>query len=300
MPLAGGHLPGCVARPQRTRRALPGRHPGDDLGHLGGELAGASTREWKRDDPAQVVLPHRLRQPDLSGEGAGVGGLVPVARDEDAPLRPVPVGGVVHADDGDLVVGEQVPLDRLAEASAGGRPCPNLAGSSIEATSRSASCAAFNTRPGEVARGGGHEQPSPRLDRDRRRERWRNRMTRARDPVGLVGDHQVERGHPSKGERVGDLRGGLVGREHHSRARPPPEERGYLGGVGGDGDTQLAGVGDRFVLALVTVSSEQTGRASNGSLALVVHSRMVCFSSDSDGTSTSVRSASSFSLMNSE
>ena len=47
-----------------------------------------------------------------------------------------------------------------------------------------------------------------------------------------------------------------------------------------------------------TVSSEQTGSASNGTFALTRQTCIVCFSSDSDGTRTSVRSASSFSLMN--
>ena len=49
-----------------------------------------------------------------------------------------------------------------------------------------------------------------------------------------------------------------------------------------------------------TVSSEQTGSASNGTLAWVLQTCIVCFSSDSDGSSTSVRSASSFSLMNND
>jgi hypothetical protein len=47
-----------------------------------------------------------------------------------------------------------------------------------------------------------------------------------------------------------------------------------------------------------TVSSEHTGRKSNPFLELAVHSRSVWANSDSDGTSISVRSASSFSWMN--
>ena len=40
VPLTGGHLTRGVAGPQLTLRALPGGHPRDDVGHVGGELAG--------------------------------------------------------------------------------------------------------------------------------------------------------------------------------------------------------------------------------------------------------------------
>ena len=47
--LASGHLTRGIARPQRTLRALPGRHPCDDFGHLGGELAGTRDAGVERD-----------------------------------------------------------------------------------------------------------------------------------------------------------------------------------------------------------------------------------------------------------
>lgn len=63
----------------------------------------------------QVVLPHRLSQTDLPGKGPCVGDLLPVEGDESALLRPIEVRVIVHADYGDLVVGEQVAFNRLAE-----------------------------------------------------------------------------------------------------------------------------------------------------------------------------------------
>ena len=116
-------------------------------GSVAGELSGTLDPGVEGDGAAQVVAAHRLGQADLSGERAGVGHLGAVEGDEPAPLGPVAVGGVVDADDGHLVVGEQVTLDRLGERRAGGTPGRTLASSSIEATSKSASSASRTTRP---------------------------------------------------------------------------------------------------------------------------------------------------------
>ena len=48
-----------------------------DLGHLGGELAGAGDAGVEADDAAKVVLPHRFRQSDLARQGPRVGDLLP-------------------------------------------------------------------------------------------------------------------------------------------------------------------------------------------------------------------------------
>ena len=82
--------------------------------------------------------------------------------------------------------------------------------------------------PGVVARGRRHEQPPRALIAVCVEHRCEVGGLDSSDPVRLVGDHEVELRHPPEGERVGDLRGGLVGREHHTRSRPPPQERGDL------------------------------------------------------------------------
>ena len=66
-------------------------------------------------------------------------------------------------------------------------------------------------------------------------------------------------------------------------------------GVGRDREAEITGVRRRPRPGSATVSSEHTGRKSNPAVVLAVHSRSVWANSDSDGTSTSVRSAASFS-----
>ena len=116
--LACGHLTGGVAGPQHPAWSLSRRHPLDHLGHLGGELAGTGDAGVERDGAVQVVLSHRLSQTDLPGKGSCVGDLLSVEGDEGALLRPIEVGVIVHADYRDLVVGQQVTLDGLAEREA--------------------------------------------------------------------------------------------------------------------------------------------------------------------------------------
>ena len=141
-------------------------------GHLGANLRARVTREWKliarrrsyfRIAFANPICPARVR--------ASVP--LSVACDQRPLLRPLPVRRLVHADDGDLVVGEQVALDRLAK----GEPVntvPNLAVSSIGGDFQ----VGFLRRPKHparvVARGRGHEQPSPCLDRVRVENRAEN------------------------------------------------------------------------------------------------------------------------------
>ena len=94
------------------------------------------TREWKemvrcrsyfRIAFARPICPARVRASVI---------FLPSRVTELALLRPLLVGRVVHADDGDLVVGQQVPLDRLTEREAvehrartsSGRPSRRLQG----------------------------------------------------------------------------------------------------------------------------------------------------------------------------
>jgi Type III restriction enzyme, res subunit len=78
----------------------------------------ALTRPWKGDDAQQLVLAHALGEPYLPGQSAGVGDLLTVPSDQLAAFGVGAVGFVVHPDDHDLVVGEQVALDPLPEAEA--------------------------------------------------------------------------------------------------------------------------------------------------------------------------------------
>ena len=103
--------------------------------------------------------------------------------------------------------------------------------------------------------------------------------------------------HPSNGEGGGDLRGGLVG-ENTTRGPDRRRRNAAISRIGGDRYAQsLVWATAASSSAWPTVSSEQTGSASNGTLALTRHTCIVCFSNDSDGTRTRVRSAASFSLM---
>ena len=70
---------------------------------------------WVRHAPVTVNNGCVYGQTDLPGKGPCVGDLLPVEGDESALLRPIEVGLTVYADDGDLIVGEQVAFDRLAE-----------------------------------------------------------------------------------------------------------------------------------------------------------------------------------------
>ena len=63
----------------------------------------------------------------------------------------------------------------------------------------------------------------------------------------LVGDDQVEGGHPTQPERLGDLRRGLVGGKHHARAGPAAQEPRDLLWGGGDREAQIARVGHHRV-----------------------------------------------------
>ena len=79
----------------------------------------------------------------------------------------------------------------------------------------------------------------------------------------------------------------LVGREHDARTRCGKEGRD-LPGISRDREAQFGRVGDERSSSR-TVSSEQTGSTSNGRVAFALHSRSVWASRDSDGTRTSVR-----------
>ena len=115
--------------------------------------------------------------------------------------------------------------------------------------------------------------------------------------VRLVGDDEIEGRHPAELERLGDLRRRLVGGEHHARSRAAQEVGDPSGSVVTRSPSSLALI---TIESLATVSSEHTGRYSKAVVVLAVHSISVWLSSDSDGASTSVRSAPSFSLTNSD
>ncbi len=244
----------------------------------------------------QVVAAHRLGQADLSGQRAGVGHLGAVEGDEPAPLCPVAVGGVIDADDDHLVVGEQVTLDRLSEPE----PVEHRAELCLVVHRGDLEVGLFgfpHDPTGEVARGGRHEQPAACLDLLAVEDGGEVGGDAPGAAMGLIGDDQVEGRHPTQPERLGDLRRRLVGGKHDTRAGPPAQERSDLLGVGRDREAQITGV-RTTASGSATVSSEHTGRKSNPTLVLAVHSRSVWANSDSDGTSTSVRSAASFSWMN--
>ena len=172
----------------------------------------------------QVVAAHRLGQADLSGQGAGVGHLGAVDGDEPAPLRPVAVGGVIDADDDHLVVGEQVALDRLGEP----QPVKHRAERCLVVHRGDLEVGLFgflHDPAREVARGGRHEQPAARLDLLGVEDGGEVGGDPPGAAVGLIGDDQVEGGHPTQPERRGDLRRGLVGGEHHARAGPAAQKR---------------------------------------------------------------------------
>src|SRR6266571_1300984 len=114
-------------------------------------------------DATQVVLAHRLRHPDLAGKRTSVRYILPICGHEDATLDVPSVSGLIHADDDNLIIGEQGSVDSLPESQAVedrteqhlvvhrgqlvvglGRPLLNVAG--------------------EVSRSSSHEQPTPRSD----------------------------------------------------------------------------------------------------------------------------------------
>ena len=190
----------------------------------------------------QVVAAHRLGQADLSGQGAGVGHLGAVDGDEPAPLRPVAVGGVIDADDDHLVVGEQVTLDRLGEP----QPVKHRAERCLVVHRGDLKVGLFgfpHDPAREVARGGGHEQPAARPDLLAVKDGGEVGGDAPGAAMGLIGDDQVEGGHPTQPKRLGDLRRGLVGGKHHTRAGAPPQKRSDLLGVGGDREAQITRVG---------------------------------------------------------
>ena len=189
----------------------------------------------------QVVAAHRLGQPDLSGQGAGVGHLGAVEGDEPAPLCPVAVGGVIDADDDHLVVGEQVTLDRLGEPE----PVEHRAERCLVVHRGDLKVGFFgfpHDPAGEVARGGRHEQSAARLDGLGVEDGGEVGGDAPGAAMGLIGDDQVEGGHPTQPKRLGDLRRRLVGGKHDTRAGPPAQERRDLLGVGGDREAQITGV----------------------------------------------------------
>ena len=70
----------------------------------------------KRNHASQVVFLQRFGQRDLPGQRPSISDLLPVGRHELATLSPLAIGLVIYADDDDLVVREQLALDRLAES----------------------------------------------------------------------------------------------------------------------------------------------------------------------------------------
>ena len=138
------------------------------------------------------------------------------------------VGGVVHADDHDLVVGEQVLVDGLGE------------GESVEdGTERGfvvhrrdlevGFLRLADDPPGEVAGRGGHEQATLRANLRGVEDRGEVTAHRPGAAVRLVADRQVEPGRLRRcfAVRGGDLGRGLVGREDHPRSAAT-QERGDL------------------------------------------------------------------------
>ncbi len=164
--LTGGHLTGGVLRPQRALGSLPSGHPVQHRRHRRGELPGGLDSAVEGDDPAQVELAHRLGQSDLPGQLVSGNRVLAVEGDEGAPVHPVLVGGVIHADDRHLVIGQQTAVDGLGEA----QPVEHLA-ELLRIVHGGNLVVGFlglpQHPPGEEAWGGGHEQPPFRLDRRR-------------------------------------------------------------------------------------------------------------------------------------
>ena len=73
------------------------------------------TREWNEMVRRRLYFRIALARPICPARVAASVTFLPSMGDEHALLRPLPIGGVVHADDGDLVVGQKAALDGFAE-----------------------------------------------------------------------------------------------------------------------------------------------------------------------------------------
>ena len=191
------------------------------------------------DDPTQVVVSHRPQQPELAGEGAGVGDRLAISRDEGRPLRHLLEGGVRDTDHDDLVVGEQFLVDGLRERE----PVQHRA--ELLLVVHRGDLPVSLTRllpqpPRVVARRGRHEQPLPRLDLGGVEHGREHPGLGASAAVRLVRNHQIEQRRPARLGVCDPLRR-LIGREHDPRPTAAlAKERCNLNRVGGDGDAEFA------------------------------------------------------------
>ncbi|MGZ4511988.1 MAG: hypothetical protein ACXVX4_11755 [Mycobacterium sp.] len=145
----------------------------------------------------KVVAAHRLGQSDLPRQAAGVGHLGAVEGDEPALLCPVAVGVVIDADNDHLVVGEQVTFDCFGEPQpVKHRPERFLV---VHRGDLEVGLLGFpQYPPGEVARGGSHEQAATRQNLFRINDLRKVRRNAPGTAMSLIGDGQVERRNPAQ------------------------------------------------------------------------------------------------------
>lgn len=117
----GRHRAVNIICPQLPVGSLACGHPVDHFWQGSAEFFGILAKPVEGDDPAQVVAAHRFGahrfgEADLSSHRACVPYFLAVNGYEPTLFGPVAVGGVINADDSDLVVGEQVTLNRLTKS----------------------------------------------------------------------------------------------------------------------------------------------------------------------------------------
>ena len=279
-------------RPQPPLGSLACRHPVDELGHRVGELACCAHSRMEGDRSAQVVAAHRLGETDLPSEGACVGDLGAVDGDEAATLCPVQVGGVVHAHNDDLVVGQQLPLDRLGEPEPvehGAETGLVVHGGDLEV----GLLGLLHDPAREEARGGGHEEPPFWPGWHRRRARWRSPMRHGRRSGG------PRRRSPGRSRAPGPgcMPRRSLGTTDRWRTplvevRTPTQEGGDVLRIGRHREPEVGRTRHRRSRSRLPIHrstpagtrSRRRWRSTPGGF---------CFSSDRDGTSTSVRLAAS-------
>ena len=145
----------------------------------------------ERDDLPQVVLAHGLRQPNLSGQGTGIGVEAVLRPDQSRFVGPLPCLGLGHTDDDHLIVSQQIGLDRIRERQAIElRPKPLRV---IHRRQLKVEVLGLGLDPlGEIARRGGHKESLLRFDLGRIEDHGKATLGMARASVRFVGNDQVK------------------------------------------------------------------------------------------------------------